>query len=266
MEEERVKAREKENKDSEKPIGERLEEKLYKIPMIYVIAGAAASALAICLLTAIIMLICGFGYRAEVLEGGSEVRYFGVMRDGAPSFGWLRFEDGTKGFVAGGKIKYSDGSRYEGGLSGFYYNGNGRYTDSNGDVYVGSFSEGKLHGEVRIEYADGGQFNGTYVGGLCEGYGESVHKGESGEWGYKGEYAAGEENGYGIYIYPDGSVYEGYFKDGMRHGQGKYRFASGDTYTGEFRNNVITGSGSYMFYNSGRVFSGEFVNGIPVFE
>lgn len=241
------------------------EEMIYRTPMVYVVSFSAAAALALCLIGALLMLILGFGFVTTEVDG-VEIRYFGVMRDGTPSFGWMRDSEGNRGFISGNRVKYSDGSRYEGERVGFYYSGEGRFTDGDGNVYTGSFYMGKLSGSVHADYADGGSFDGEYLNGLKHGYGVEKHIDENGfQWGYSGEYAEGEENGYGEFIYPDGSRYNGNFSNGMRHGEGEYRFASGDRYTGEFRNNVITGTGTY-FFASGRVFSGEFVNGVPVLE
>ena len=241
-------------------------ERIYKTPTVQVIALSAAAAMVLCILTASIMLILGFGFVTDTMEDGTVINYFGIVRDGDPTFGWLCESSGRRGFVNGRGIKYSDGSRYEGELSGFYYSGEATFTDSNGDVYHGGYVWGKLNGRVTVEFADGGSFEGSYLDGKRQGYGSESFSDDNGNLrGYSGEYADGERNGYGVLIYADGSEYKGYFKDGMRHGEGFYRFASGDTYTGQFRNNVIHGIGT-MFYSSGRVFSGEFRNGVPVLE
>ena len=124
-----------------------VEERIYKTPMVYVVSFSAAAALALCLVAALIMLILGFGYVTTTVND-TEIRYFGIMRDGTPTFGWLRDSEGKRGFIVGGRVKYSDGSRYEGEMVGFYYNGQGRYTDSDGNVYTGGFYMGKkcVHG------------------------------------------------------------------------------------------------------------------------
>ena len=241
-----------------------LSERIYRTPMVYVVIYSALSALVLSLVTVILMWVLGFGYTSSYLTDGTEVRFFGMMRDGSPTFGWINDSEGNRGFVMGNSISYSDGSRYDGPLYGFYYQGDGVYTDKDGNVYRGYFDMGGLTGSVHVDYADGGSFDGEYLYGERNGYGVERHPTESEtEWGYSGNYSGGKENGYGEYTYPDGSTYKGNFKDGMRHGQGVYRFTGGDSYSGEFYNNVIHGVGSY-FFSSGRVFSGEFVRGIPV--
>ena len=244
-----------------------LGEIIYNAPMLQVIAVFAAAAVAVCLIVGLIMLILGFGFVTETVDDGRTVKYFGIIRDGTPTFGWLCDSDGNRGFVSKNGIKYKDGSRYEGDLSGFYYNDSDAiYTDSDGNVYRGNFQWGKLEGHVVAEYASGGGFEGSYLNGKRHGYGKETFYDDKGNaYGYSGDYADGEKNGYGELVYRDGSIYKGNFKNGMRHGEGFYRYKTGDTYTGEFRNNVIYGAGTMMF-TSGRVFSGEFINGIPVLE
>lgn len=39
---------------------------------------------------------------------------------------------------------------------------------------------------------------------------------------YDGEFTDNRITGYGVYTWPDGSIYEGEVKDGLRHGTGKY--------------------------------------------
>ena len=239
-----------------------LSEKIYRTPAVVIAGICAAAGLAFCLLVFLISLIFGLRIYGDQDADGERLRYFGIMRGDAPVQGTLYLPDGEKGRVSGKKIRFSDGSRYEGGMDGLLFDGEGVYTDADGNVYKGTFERGSLEGEGTIEFADGGVFRGSFLGGKRDGYGE--YTGADGS-SYKGYYAEDEKSGYGVLTYSDGSVYQGYFLNGMRHGEGSYRFASGDVYTGEFKNNVIWGHGSY-FFASGRVFTGEFENGSPVID
>lgn len=239
-----------------------MSEKIYRTPAVIVAAFSAAAGLVVCLLAFLIALMLGLRIYNDSNEAGEAIRYFGLMRGDTPVFGTVFLPDGEKGRVRGDKIKFTDGTRYEGGLNGLLFDGEGAFTDKDGNVYKGNFLRGCLEGEGVIEYADGGVFRGGFLKGARDGYGEYV--GADGS-SYKGYYAEDEKSGFGELIYADGSVYRGYFKNDMRHGEGTYRFASGDAYTGEFRNNVIWGHGSY-FFSSGRVFTGEFRNGVPIVE
>lgn len=42
---------------------------------------------------------------------------------------------------------------------------------------------------------------------------------------YKGEYANGKPEGFGVYTWSNGSVYSGNFKNGLKFGKGKWRKA-----------------------------------------
>lgn len=239
-----------------------LSEKIYRTPAALIVGICAAAGLAFCLVVFLISLIFGLRIYGDYDADGARLRYFGIMKGDVPVSGTIYLPDGEKGSVNGEKIRFSDGSRYEGGMDGLLFDGEGVYTDTDGNVYKGTFERGSLEGEGVIEFADGGVFRGSFLNGKRDGYGEYV--GADGS-SYKGYYAEDEKSGYGVLVYSDKSEYKGYFQNDMRHGEGSYRFASGDLYTGEFRNNVICGHGSY-FFASGRVFTGEFKNGIPVVE
>ena len=59
------------------------------------------------------------------------------------------------------------------------------------------------------------------------------------------------ENGWGIYEYYVGDIYqgryEGNFEGGKRTGKGKFIWANGIFYEGEFSDNRITGEGIYSW-------------------
>jgi len=56
-------------------------------------------------------------------------------------------------------------------------------------------------------------------------------------------------NGYGIFIFNDGRVYEGQWKKGLFDGMGKLIFISGSKYTGEFKKGLMHGYGKINFPN-----------------
>lgn len=173
------------------------------------------------------------------------------------------------------------GDRYEGPLSSLGKpHGKGRYRYSNGDVYEGELSFGRLSGKGKYTHSDGSYFDGSFKDGLWdgEGYYSSVRYGctagkyesavfvkgvwhlgviISGEVEYKksgqdyyivdkyvGELAPGAyvAHGNGRYTESDGSYYEGEFFMGKRHGYGKY-FKAYDrtTKTGRWENDVFKG-------------------------
>ena len=56
-------------------------------------------------------------------------------------------------------------------------------------------------------------------------------------------------NGYGIFAFGDGRVYEGQWKKGLFDGMGKLIFISGSKYTGEFKKGLMHGYGKINFLN-----------------
>lgn len=136
--------------------------------------------------------------------------------------------------------------------------GFGTLKRSNGDSYVGEFTNAVFQGE------------GTYL------------------WAnkklrYKGQFREGKLNGYGV-LHAQNGIYEGEFKSGLMHGTGLMVFYNGDKYSGEFSNSQMTGYGCYTLadetkmighfqdgvcnkhakkiYPDGRMYVGEFVNDV----
>lgn len=67
-------------------------------------------------------------------------------------------------------------------------------------------------------------------------------------------------NGFGIYRYVSGSIFEGSFIEGKPL-KGVYRFPNGDYYKGDFQNNRFHGNGYYYYKKSGNTFVGNYTNG-----
>lgn len=54
-------------------------------------------------------------------------------------------------------------------------------------------------------------------------------------------------NGYGIYKYDNGDMYEGEFVEGLREGYGEYLYNDGSIYRGAWKEDKKNGNGSYKF-------------------
>ena len=145
-------------------------------------------------------------------------------------------------------------------------------TDKNGRIgkYTGTIDAhtGKPHGiNGRIEYEDGGFYEGDWSSGSYSGYGThanwngDVYEGNflenlkhgtgcyryrDGRRKFEGRYETGERVD-GRMLYGDGSVYEGQWKGGKRQGRGTYTFRDGSVYTGEFFDDVIHGVGRIVW-------------------
>jgi hypothetical protein len=71
------------------------------------------------------------------------------------------------------------------------------------------------------------------------------------------------ENGYGIWVLPNGNRYVGEFKDGMANGHGTYTFGEGpnkgNIYNGKFKDNTRCGQGT-MIWANGAKYVGEWID------
>ena len=72
-----------------------------------------------------------------------------------------------------------------------------------------------------------------------------------GEWARVNEYESElrVREGYGIRIWPDGSIYEGWFKQEKANGKGRLIHADGYTYEGTWENDMARGTGTYTHYD-----------------
>ena len=143
-----------------------LVDRIYRPPAVIVAALFGAAGLAVSLIALLLSLIFGLRIYGDVDALGRELRYFGFMRGGEPTLGTLYLPDGERGRVRGDRIKFTDGTVYEGDLDGLLFDGKGSFTDSDGNVYKGSFENGLLEGEGVIEYADGSVFRGEFLAGI----------------------------------------------------------------------------------------------------
>ncbi len=66
------------------------------------------------------------------------------------------------------------------------------------------------------------------------------------------------DNGFGFYVWPDGTKYKGNFIDGKKHGHGAILMKSGAKYVGDWQNDMRWGKGKAI-YSSGKVLEGDWV-------
>ena len=112
--------------------------------------------------------------------------------------------------------------------------------------------------ENKMEILDNnGKYVGDVINGIKEGYG--VFKFKNGDI-YEGYYKNNEKDGKGILKYHDGDIYDGYFKNGKREGKGIYTFNNGDKYEGKYKNDNREEEGTYHF-KSGKKVNCTYLNG-----
>jgi len=143
------------------------------------------------------------------------------------------------------------------GCQGDCINGKGRYLYNDGQVYDGSWLNGKKHGQGHFTYKDQSSYKGSWQNGLRQGQG--TYTWPNGQT-YKGQFVADKMNGQGIVQYANGSRYEGEIVEGVPHGQGTMYYASGQKYQGQWKNNKKHGQGEF-YWPSGRQYTGEFFQG-----
>jgi hypothetical protein len=68
--------------------------------------------------------------------------------------------------------------------------------------------------------------------------------------------SSGIKNGYHIFKYDNGDVYEGMFKDDFKHGKGILKSSNGDVYEGMFKDNYKHGKGVMTIVELDNIYSG----------
>ena len=150
-----------------------------------------------------------------------------------------------------------DGGSYYGPLRNGKLHGQGRIEWANGSRYEGSFADGLIAGRGRLQFANGDVYQGEMRDGMMQGQGEMVYAdGRK----YRGSFVRDEFEGKGRHESPDGEVHEGDFRRGEFTGKGSYRRRDGAHYEGEFVNWRLQGRGRFTD-QGGNVYDGQFVNG-----
>ncbi|MEL7122001.1 MAG: caspase family protein [Bacteroidota bacterium] len=154
---------------------------------------------------------------------------------------------------------YTDGSRYEGRFRKGKPSGFGTFYFPNGAQYSGGFKDGVEHGRGRYIHTDGTVIAGDWT------YGEKLQNGTN-RVTTLGCIAGNCTNGYGTYLFKDGSVYTGTFKNGIPDGHGKVEYPEGQPYKkyeGQMTAGKFNGIGTLVMTN-GSSFAGKWQNGMYV--
>ena len=182
-------------------------------------------------------------------------------------------------------------SQESGCISGDCENGNGIYKSDSGEKYEGNFKNKKKDGYGTLYRADGTKdFEGNWKGGYYNGKGTLYYpngdKYVVGIWKddkiYNGAMyntngvntvrflngnlldlvarcLSGDcNNGYGVYLWKDGIVYDGNWKNGKRNGEGTTIYVFGERYEGSWNDGKEYNGSKYNF--DGKRMA-EYVNG-----
>ena len=125
-------------------------------------------------------------------------------------------------------------------------------------TYLGSFSDDLKHGQGKIIYNEIEEFyEGEFSNGKLIGHGKY-------QWAnkctYEGEFLDGNMHGKGIYKWPDGDMYEGQYVNNIKEGYGEFSWKNGKKYKGEYQGGKPHGKGIIIDKNGER-FEVEYSNG-----
>lgn len=110
-----------------------------------------------------------------------------------------------------GRVRFDDGSCYEGDFVNDEYSGQGVETSVAGHRYVGEFKQGKKHGQGILYWTDGRRYEGFWKCDTMSGFG--VLKWRLG-CQYHGMFDDDDFEGDGVFAWPDGRNLDASFKSG----------------------------------------------------
>lgn len=158
------------------------------------------------------------------------------------------------------KVKYTDGSVYEGDWALNKREGNGKMTWRNGDVYQGEWKGDLQNGRGLMMYWDGSRYNGEWRTGQRNGKGEMTWlDGERyGGTHYQGDWVADKREGKGLLRDRYEGTYEGEWRGDRAEGVGKATWRNGNWYQGGIFDGKPEGRGTYFHAATGRALPGNF--------
>lgn len=143
-------------------------------------------------------------------------------------------------------LTLADGSKFVGKVDGSKQTGT--LTKPNGDVYTGTFTDGKLEGKGTLKAASGNSYDGNFAGGQPSGSGTMKYANGS---TYTGSWADGQRSGSGTVNYANGDQFSGSFAADLRDGSGTYTWANGTTYRGTWKAGKARKGGTYSYTDVG---------------
>ena len=143
-------------------------------------------------------------------------------------------------------LTLADGSKFVGKVDGSKQTGT--LTKPNGDVYTGTFTDGKLEGKGTLKTASGNSYDGNFAGGQPSGSGTMKYANGS---TYTGSWADGQRSGSGTVNYANGDQFSGSFAADLRDGSGTYTWTNGTTYRGTWKAGQARKGGTYSYTDAG---------------
>ncbi|CAG9463849.1 unnamed protein product [Pedinophyceae sp. YPF-701] len=153
--------------------------------------------------------------------------------------------------------RFSNGDTYIGDWSDGQPHGSGTYSWKDGAKYVGDWHEGEKHGEGEYIWPSGARYKGDWWHGCMHGVGTYTTPGGG---VYEGSWALDLKHGLGKKVFENGDVYSGLWREGQPHGPGTYKWASGNEYAGDWAGGQMNGYGTYV-WSTGEKYDGEWLDG-----
>jgi len=120
-------------------------------------------------------------------------------------------------FHGKGRIEYSNGDIYEGDFINDKVSKGKMLYKNSGQKYIGEFNKnGAWDGQGKAISKIGQVYTGTFKNGKRHGYGYSKYKKNS----YRGQFVKNLRSGFGIFNFSDGGIYNGKWKNDTMHGKG----------------------------------------------
>jgi len=224
--------------------------------------------------------MCVVAYDDNVNGGSFEVMNSWSTEFGDNGFFWIKYEDMNRICTDAWTFElFHDELPQTGCLTGNCDNGWGIYKFDNGDTYEGHWENMAFDGYGIYKWSDGYSYSGQWKNDLRHGYAMTIYnKTQSfGYWdndnsvsysvsndkGNSGCISGDCENGYGTYVYGNGS-YTGTFKNGYRDGFGTYLFDGGSSVASIWSNGTKVGFGKITFTGGQSLiveFNNDYANG-----
>ncbi len=170
----------------------------------------------------------------------------------------------AKGIPNGrGKMRYPDGSEYEGTFFMGLRHGKGKYRFISADpderlLYEGDWLNDKMEGVGVLAFKNGDKYEGCLKNGKHEGFG--VYLWAIGDK-YDGEWKDDKRHGKGIYTWSTGAKYEGGWQKSLKHGKAFFYNSDGSKTEEEWKDGLkVAGTGTFTLKDGGE-FIGELKDG-----
>jgi hypothetical protein len=169
-----------------------------------------------------------------------------------------------------GTYVYPTGDKYEGNWKDYRKNGHGVFTWVNGNKYDGNWENDQITGQGTFTWSNGNSFTGDWKNNKIEGKG--IYTWRNGNK-YQGDWKNGKKVGQGLFTWSNGNTYDGGWENDKKNGYGVYSSKSGydvvncprcAVYKGSWKNNLKSGKGDCYGLDGAIVYSGDFVNDMPV--